>query len=51
MRQEGHDTIRDRWNRKHPERRIEKKNDPGPLFHWTRLVQRLNELGFESLGK
>jgi AmpD protein len=43
----GHDLVRGEWNRLHPERSAPKKEDPGPLFHWSRLMSRLSELRFD----
>jgi AmpD protein len=42
----GHDLIRALWMSAHPGRPAEIKVDPGPLFHWSRVLHRLEELGF-----
>jgi AmpD protein len=42
----GHDTVRAGWNAAHPDAPAFVKPDPGPLFHWSRLMRRLNELKF-----
>lgn len=42
----GHDMVRAHWNLAHPEKPAFVKTDPGPLFHWSRLMHRLAELKF-----
>ncbi len=44
----GHDLVRSEWNRRHPDRAVAQKEDPGFLFHWSRLLSRLSELRFEA---
>ena len=31
----GHDLVRSEWNRRHPDRAVAQKEDPGFLFHWS----------------
>jgi N-acetyl-anhydromuramyl-L-alanine amidase AmpD len=45
----GHDTIRSLWNIRHPDQKAAPKEDPGPLFVWSRMLVRLSELGFDSV--
>jgi len=45
----GHDMIRALWNKSHPERMGLVKDDPGLLFHWSRLFKKLDELGFDTV--
>lgn len=45
----GHDTIRAHWNKSHPEHLGPVKGDPGPLFHWSRLLKRLDDQGFDTV--
>ncbi|MCK6478670.1 MAG: N-acetylmuramoyl-L-alanine amidase [Planctomycetes bacterium] len=45
----GHDLIRTLWNQAHPpQERAEEKTDPGPLFHWSRLMAELDRNGFDA---
>jgi hypothetical protein len=43
----GHDTIRALWNKNHPAQLAPVKDDPGPLFLWSRLFKLLDEAGFD----
>ena len=43
----GHDMIRRLWHEAHPDQPWVDKQDPGPLFHWSRLFRRLNQVRFE----
>jgi predicted outer membrane repeat protein len=44
----GHDAIRLLWNIAHKDHQVAPKQDPGPLFDWVYLVQRLNSAHFDS---
>lgn len=48
----GHDTIRAEWIRAQERSGVVRendpvrKNDPGPLFHWSRVINEINRSGF-----